>query len=73
MGWGLDMHWAALARAHGWRCGVVDAVAVRHRVAPAADAYSHAQAIAEGRRFLAQRPHLTAAEAQRTLTTHRRW
>src|SRR5713101_8810060 len=31
MGWGLDMHWAALARAHGWRCGVIDAVAVRHR------------------------------------------
>ncbi len=22
MGWGLDLHWAALARRHGWRCGV---------------------------------------------------
>ena len=22
MGWGLDLHWAALAREHGWRCGV---------------------------------------------------
>ncbi len=21
MGWGLDVHWAALAREHGWRCG----------------------------------------------------
>ena len=25
MGWGLDVHWAALAREHGWRCGVLDA------------------------------------------------
>ena len=38
MGWGLDAHWAALAREHGWRCGVIDAVAIRHRAAPAADA-----------------------------------
>jgi hypothetical protein len=73
MGWGLDMHWAALARSHGWRCGVIDAVPVRHRVAPAADSYSRDQAIAEAREFLAERPYLTAAETQRTLTTHRRW
>jgi hypothetical protein len=73
MGWGLDMHWAALARSHGWRCGVIDAVPVRHRLAPAADAYSRDRAIAEAREFLAERPYLTAAETQRTLTTHRRW
>src|SRR6202042_1157811 len=40
MGWGLDMHWAALAREHGWRCGVLDAVPIRHRAAPAASSYS---------------------------------
>ena len=73
MGWGLDAHWAALAREHGWRCGVIDAVAIGHRVAPAADAYSREAAIAEAREFLARRPHLRAAEMQRTLTTHRRW
>jgi GT2 family glycosyltransferase len=73
MGWGLDMHWAALARSRGWRCGVIDAVPVRHRVAPAADAYSREQAIAEAREFLAERPYLSADETQRTLTTHRRW
>jgi GT2 family glycosyltransferase len=73
MGWGLDAHWAALARAHGWRCGVVDAVAIGHRAAPAADAYSRETAIAEAREFLAQRPYVSAAESQRTLTTHRRW
>ncbi len=44
MGWGLDLHWAALARRHGWRCGVTDAVAIRHTVAPAGDAYSRQDA-----------------------------
>jgi GT2 family glycosyltransferase len=73
MGWGLDAHWAALARAQGWRCGVVDAVCVRHSAAPAATAYSRADAIAEARGFLAGRPYIRAEEAQRTLTTHRRW
>ena len=73
MGWGLDAHWAALAREHNWRCGVIDAVAIAHRVAPAADAYSRDAAIAEARDYLADRPYLRAAELQRTLTTHRRW
>ena len=73
MGWGLDVHWAALARSRGWRCGVVDAVTIRHRAAAAGVAYSRAQAIAEARGFLAERPYLSAAEAQLTLTTHRRW
>jgi GT2 family glycosyltransferase len=73
MGWGLDAHWAALAREHGWRCGVVDALAIAHRAAPAASAYSQAAAVSEAREFLAQRPYLKASESQRTLTTHRRW
>ncbi len=73
MGWGLDMHWAALAREHGWRCGVLDAVAIRHSAAPAGDAYPRAAAIAEGRALLAERPYLKAAEAQTTLATHRHW
>jgi GT2 family glycosyltransferase len=73
MGWGLDAHWAALAREHGWRCGVVDALAVRHRAAPAADGYSREAAIAEARDFLATRPYLSAEEAMRTLAIHRRW
>jgi hypothetical protein len=73
MGWGLDVHWAALAREHGWRCGVLDAVSMRHRAAPAASAYPRAEAVAEARDFLAERPYLSAHEAQRILTTHRRW
>ena len=73
MGWGLDVHWAALAREHGWRCGVVDAVSIRHVAAPAAAGYSRQAAIAEARSFLAERPYLSAGEAERTLSTHRRW
>jgi GT2 family glycosyltransferase len=73
MGWGLDAHWAALAGEHGWRCGVTDAVAIRHRAAPAAEAYSRAAAVAEARAFLAERPYVSAPEAKRTVTTHRRW
>jgi hypothetical protein len=73
MGWGLDAHWAALAAEHGWRCGVVDAVAIHHRAAAAAEAYPREAAVAEARAFLANRPYLRASEAQRTLTTHRRW
>jgi hypothetical protein len=73
MGWGLDVHWAALAREHGWRCGVLDAVAIRHRQAPAATAYGREEAVAEARSFLAERPYLSAAEAEQTLATHSRW
>jgi GT2 family glycosyltransferase len=73
MGWGLDAHWAAIARQRGWRCGVVDAVAIGHRAAPAASAYPREAAIAEARAFLADRPYLTANEAQVTLATHERW
>ncbi len=73
MGWGLDLHWAALARERGWRCGVVDAVAIGHRVAPAAAGYPRDEAIAEARSFLDARPYLKAREAEQTLTTHGRW
>jgi GT2 family glycosyltransferase len=73
MGWGLDVHWAALARERGWRCGVVDAVSIIHRAAPAAADYPRAEAVAEARTFLAERPYLSAREAQRVLTTHSRW
>jgi hypothetical protein len=73
MGWGLDVHWAALAREHGWRCGIVDAVPISHRAAPAGAAYAREAAVAEARAFLAERPYLSASEAGRTLATHRRW
>ncbi len=73
MGWGLDLHWASLARERGWRCGVIDATPISHRTAPVASAYSREQALDEARTFLAGRPYLNASEAQQTLVTHRHW
>src|SRR5205807_9961343 len=29
-GWGLDLHWSAIAKHRGWRTGIVDATPVRH-------------------------------------------
>jgi hypothetical protein len=72
-GWGLDAHWAALARERGWKIGVVDATPIRHVLRPIADSYRRADAVAEAQAFLAERPYVTAAEAQRTLATHARW
>lgn len=62
-GWGLDLHWAAVARERGWKLGIVDALPVRHEHAPVAGAYSSRDAIAEARAFLAERPFLTSAAA----------
>jgi hypothetical protein len=69
-GWGLDLHWAAIARTHEWRLGVLDALPVAHATAPVAGAYPAQAAIAEAREFLADRPYLPAGEAQRTLERH---
>ncbi len=73
MGWGLDAHWAAVARDRGWRLGVIDAVSITHRSAPAAGRYSREEAVAEAQAFLDGRPYVKADEARLTLTTHRRW
>ena len=73
MGWGLDVHWAAVAREHGWRLGIVDAVPVLHALAPPGSAYARDEAIAEARAFLDGRPYLRRDEAQRTLVVHRDW
>src|SRR5687767_3381952 len=35
-GWGLDVHWAAVAKERGWRQGVIDALPVRHDSVPVA-------------------------------------
>lgn len=71
-GWGLDLHWAALAAERGWRLGVVDATPVRHETATVGSNYATADARAEAARFLAERPYLPAARASDVLATHRR-
>jgi len=72
-GWGLDLHWSALAREHGWKQGVVDATAISHGTREIASTYDRSDALAEARRFLSSRPYTNAREAGRTLVTHRTW
>ena len=71
-GWGLDLHWAALAAERGWRLGVVDATPVRHESATVGLAYSRTDAEAEATLFLESRPYLPAARAGEVLAVHRR-
>lgn len=73
MGWGLDAHWAAVAREHGWPVGVVDATPIRHGLRRTGSGYLHADAVAEARTFLADRPHITRDEAAQTVAAFRRW
>ena len=65
MGWGLDLHWGALAREQGWRAGIVDATPVLH-TAPVGGGYERTAAVAEAQLFLADRPYLTASQARWT-------
>jgi GT2 family glycosyltransferase len=71
-GWGLDLHWAALAAERGWRLGVVDGTPVRHETATVASGYRREDAEAEAARFLAERSYLPAARAREVVATHRR-
>jgi hypothetical protein len=72
MGWGLDLHWAALAAQRGWRLGVIDALPVRHETRPVGHTYAGGEALEEAQRFLAERPYLDARRAGQTLRMHRR-
>jgi hypothetical protein len=70
MGWGLDVHWAAVAREHGWPIGIVDATPIGHTQQPAGAGYGRAAAVAEASAFLAGRPYVRRDEV-RTLAVHR--
>jgi hypothetical protein len=69
-GWGLDLHWAALAAERGWKLGIVDALPVRHESAPVGASYSSDAAIAEAQQFLATRPYLASSAAGDVLEVH---
>jgi hypothetical protein len=71
-GWGLDVHWAAVAGEQGWKLGIVDSLPVRHDRAPVAAGYSHEAAVAEARDFLRERPYIPADTAQQTVALHAR-
>jgi hypothetical protein len=67
-GWGLDLHWAAVAQQRGWRLAIVDALPVRHEASHVAATYSTEAAIEEARAFLADRPFLDSRSALETRT-----
>jgi hypothetical protein len=69
-GWGLDVHWAAIAAQRGWRLGIVDAVVVRHESVGVAGSYDSEAALDEALEFLTDRPFLDKEAAQEVLRTH---
>jgi hypothetical protein len=71
-GWGLDLHWAAVAGRRGWRLGVVDAVPVRHETGVVGASYSRKEAESEAATFLAEREYLPSTQAGEVLETHRK-
>ena len=71
-GWGLDLHWAAVAAERGWRLGVVDALPVRHETSVVGAGYPRSDAEAEAAAFLADRRYLPSDRAGEVLATHRR-
>jgi GT2 family glycosyltransferase len=73
MGWGLDVHWAAVAAEHRWPIGIVDATPIGHTQRPAGSAYARDTAEAQARAFLQgppPRPYVRRDEV-RTLAVHR--
>ncbi len=70
MGWGLDAHWAAVARERDWRIGIVDATPIGHTLRPAAATYPREEAAAAAQAFLAGRAYVRRDEV-RTLAVHR--
>jgi hypothetical protein len=70
MGWGLCLHWGAVARSEGWKIGIVDAVPVRNESRPPAASYDRTAAKAAAAELLASHDHITHAEAETVLATH---
>ena len=62
MGWGLDVHWGAIAREAGWPIGVVDSTPLLHRN-PVAGGYGREDVVEQARIFLEGRPYVTRDEA----------
>lgn len=71
MGWGLDAHWAAIAKQEKWRQAVIDATPVLHSHSKVASSYSQEEALHEATEFLSSREYLTREDLQRTLRCHR--
>jgi hypothetical protein len=73
MGWGLDLHWGAVAAERGWRLGVVDAAPIRHQARQTASDYDRGAAVEELRGFLEEKPHIGRDDALTVVERHRGW
>jgi hypothetical protein len=72
MGWGLCLHWAAVAEREGWRLGVIDAVPVRHESRRTASEVDVSGARSAAERLLADCEHVTYVEAETEVARHTR-
>ena len=72
MGWGVCLHWAAVAERRGWKLGVADAVPVRHDLRSPASGYDRAAAVEAARELLREREHIDWRRADAVLASHRR-
>ncbi len=70
MGWGLCLHWAAVARREGWKVGVVDAVPIRNESRPPAAGYDRREAKRAAAELLASSEHISREEAELVLASH---
>jgi hypothetical protein len=58
MGWGICLHWAAVAERNGWKVGIADAVPIRHDLRPPARDYDRGEAQAAARELLSTHEHI---------------
>ena len=73
MGWGICLHWAAVAEREGWNVGIADAVPVRHDIRPPALSYDREKAQAAARELLDAREHIGWRQADAVLASYRRF
>ena len=71
MGWGVCLHWAAVAEREGWNVGIADAVPVRHDIRPPALGYDREEARAAARELLGAREHIGWRQADAVLASYR--
>jgi hypothetical protein len=73
MGYGYDLVWPLQVSAAGGKMGVIDATPVDHSLRGRGAAYSSDAEIQTMAEYLAERAHLRASEAFRTLRRYYRW
>jgi hypothetical protein len=71
MGWGICLHWAALAQRRGWKLGIADAVPVRHDLRAPAAGYDRGAARRAAAELLRTHEHIGWREADQVLAAHR--